>query len=199
MSYRFKEARTQSGRSLNDAAEELQVSTASIVNWESERRIPSVETIMKLADLYGVSIDYLLGRTDRADPFCHLTETIDRIALQFLHGHPVFVNHDCWGLVDAINECIRFVDGSSLPFNDILQIAILPPPFQSNNIPKGNILSRDEVKTFTRIWVEPISKDEELRQETRGWYTVKDRFVENEFGIRFYLDTYENKWLAFEK
>lgn len=199
MAYRFKEARTQSGRSLNDAAEELQVSTASIVNWESGRRIPSVETIMKLADLYGVSVDYLLGRTNRADPFCNLAETIDGITLQFLHGHPVFVNRDRWGLVDAINKCIRFVDGSELSFNDTLQIAILPPPFQNSNIPKGNLLNRDEIETFTRIWVEPISKDEELRQEIRGWYTVKDRFVENEFGIRFYLDTYRNKWLAFEK
>lgn len=43
----------------------------------------------------------------------------------------------------------------------------------------------------------PFSKDEVLRQEMRGWYTVKDRFVENEFGQRFYKDTYGNKWLAF--
>ena len=35
MPYRFKEARIQSGQSLNDAAKDLQVSTASIVDWEA--------------------------------------------------------------------------------------------------------------------------------------------------------------------
>ena len=53
------------------------------------------------------------------------------------------------------------------------------------------------IRDSIRVWVEPISKDEVLRQEMRGWYTVKDRFVENEFGQRFYKDTYGNKWLAF--
>ena len=84
-----------------------------------------------------------------------------------------------------------------MPFNDVLQIAILQPLFQNNGVPKGRKLSRDEIASYIRVWVEPISKDEALRQEMRGWYTVKDRFVENELGQRFYLDTYENKWMAF--
>lgn len=199
MSYRFKEARTLSGKSLNDAADALQVSSASIVNWEAGRRIPSVETIMKLADLYGVSVDYLLGRTGNEKPFCDISKKVSITMLPFLHEHPVFINNQRWGLVDAINERIRFVDGSELSLNDVLEIAILPPPFHSSDIPKGKRLSRDEIETVNRIWVEPLSKDEDLRQEMRGWYSVKDRFVENEFGIRFYLDTYENKWIAFKK
>ena len=73
----------------------------------------------------------------------------------------------------------------------------MQPLFQNNGVPKGRKLSRDEIASYIRVWVEPISKDEALRQEMRGWYTVKDRFVENELGQRFYLDTYENKWMAF--
>ena len=147
--------------------------------------------------LYGVSTDYLLGRMDSAQPFGNLTEEIDKDILPFLHDHPVFINNNRWGLVDAINERIQFLDGSELPFSDATRISVLPPIFQSNSIPEGRRLSRDEIGTYIRVWVEPISKDEALRQEMRGWYTVKDRFVENELGQRFYLDTYGNKWLAF--
>ncbi len=49
------------------------------------------------------------------------------------------------------------------------------------------------------MWVEPISPDSNLRDELRGWYRRKDRYVENEYGNRFYLDTYEAKWLGFDK
>ena len=194
MSYRFKEARIQSGISQKDAAEQLQVSAATVNNWESGRRLPTIDTLEKMADLYGVSTDYLLGRTDFSNPFRRIAESIDKDILPFLHDHPIFVNNNRWGLVD---ERIRFLDGSELPFSDAIRISALPPIFQSNSIPEGRKLSRDEIASYTRVWVEPISTDEDLRQEMRGWYTVKDRFVENELGQRFYLDTYGNKWLAF--
>ena len=60
MPYRFRDARIQSGKNLAEAAEELFVSKTTLSNWESGRRVPSVEAIEKLADLYGVSVDYLL-------------------------------------------------------------------------------------------------------------------------------------------
>ena len=69
MPYRFRDARIQSGKSLAEAAEELLVSKTTLSNWESGRRVPSVEALEKLADLYGVSVDYLLGRTDQMNPF----------------------------------------------------------------------------------------------------------------------------------
>lgn len=68
MSYRFKDARVQSGISQKDAAEQLQVSAATVNNWESGRRLPTIDALEKMADLYGVSTDYLLGRTDSSNP-----------------------------------------------------------------------------------------------------------------------------------
>lgn len=38
-----------------------------------------------------------------------------------------------------------------------------------------------------------------FRNELRGWYKVKARWVENEFGNRFYFDVYGSKWLAFDE
>ena len=197
MPYRFRDARIQSGKSLAEAAEELLVSKTTLSNWESGRRVPSVEALEKLADLYGVSVDYLLGRTDQMNPFKEVSESVDPHMLQFLHECPVYVNRSRWGLVDAVNHKICFTDGSEVAFSDATQISMLSPAFQSGNYPFEKPLTRSAAENCSRIWLEPISKDETLRQELRGWYNVKRRFVENEFGQRFYFDTYGNKWLAF--
>lgn len=82
MPYRFRDARIQSGKSLAEAAEELLVSKTTLSNWESGRRVPSVEALEKLADLYGVSVDYLLGRTDQMNPFKEVSESVDPHIIQ---------------------------------------------------------------------------------------------------------------------
>ena len=58
-------------------------------------------------------------------------------------------------------------------------------------------LRRDELTGYDCVWVEPISMGATLRDEFRGWYHIKKRFVENEVGQRFYFDFYGAKWLAF--
>lgn len=40
------------------------IEQALISKYENGERVPPTETLMILADFYGVSIDYLLGRTD---------------------------------------------------------------------------------------------------------------------------------------
>lgn len=42
----------------------LGIAAPSVANWERGKTKPSHENIVKLADLYGVSTDYLLGRSD---------------------------------------------------------------------------------------------------------------------------------------
>ena len=45
-------------------AKELQVSDAAIGRWERGTRIISADLLIKLADFFDVTIDYLVGRTD---------------------------------------------------------------------------------------------------------------------------------------
>lgn len=40
-----------------------------ISKYESGERIPTTETLMILADFYGTSMDYLMGRTDDEHPY----------------------------------------------------------------------------------------------------------------------------------
>lgn len=198
MPYRFKEARLQSKKKLTEVSEEMKVSKATISNWESGRKIPSIEAVEKLADYYGVTTDYLLGRGSYGELLDSPLKPIEPILLPVLHGFPVWVEGKC-GLVDAINEAIVFLDQRQIPFPDTHSIMMLPMPFSLTCPPISSPIPKSELQQYLQIWLEPISKDEELRQELRGWYQVHQRYVENEFGNRFYLDTYNNKWLAFQK
>ena len=45
-----------------DVAEKLSVTKQTISNWENNNIQPSVDMLIKIADLFGVTTDYLLGR-----------------------------------------------------------------------------------------------------------------------------------------
>lgn len=198
MPYRFKEARLQLGKTLTEVSEEMKVSKATISNWESGRKLPSIETLEKLADYYGITTDYLLGRSSYGELLDNPLKPIEHSMLPVLHGFPVWCGDKC-GLVDAINEVVVFLDQSQIPFSDTHSIMMFPSPFSTICPPVSSPILKSELEQYQQVWLEPISKDEELRRELRGWYRVNKRYVENEFGIRFYLDTYNAKWLAFHK
>ncbi len=44
-------------------ADKIQVSRSTYANYERESREPSISTLIGLADLYDISVDYLLGHT----------------------------------------------------------------------------------------------------------------------------------------
>ena len=50
--------------SKNKLLTDLKLSKNSFVDWQNRGTIPSAETIEKIADYFGVTTDYLLGRTD---------------------------------------------------------------------------------------------------------------------------------------
>ena len=179
-------------------AERLGVSQPTLSSWESERKAAPLEALVKMADIYGVTTDYLLGRDDLLTPAPE--QPITKPSLMALDGKPVWSPKHGWALVHATERCLTFSDGHTLSFEQTQELYIAPPlfaePMQSNLPP----LSRQELiyHTHMNIWVEPISPDSVLRTELKGWYRVNQRYVENEFGTRFYFDTYGVKWLAFE-
>lgn len=51
-----------------DLAERLNVSAATISNYENAIRYPDIEMLVRIADYFGVSTDYMLGRTNLPSP-----------------------------------------------------------------------------------------------------------------------------------
>ena len=60
---RFKESREQAGLTQKEAAISLDVSVQAVSYWETGARMPALDKVLQMCDLYKVSSDYLLGRT----------------------------------------------------------------------------------------------------------------------------------------
>ena len=64
LSEKIMSLRKQNGWSQENLADQLDVSRQSVSKWESGTSIPDIEKIVKMSELFNVSTDYLLGRTD---------------------------------------------------------------------------------------------------------------------------------------
>lgn len=57
---KLKKSRLESKLTQEKVAEEIQVSRQTISNWENEKSYPDIVSVIKLSDLYNVSLDELL-------------------------------------------------------------------------------------------------------------------------------------------
>lgn len=60
--------RTAQNLSQGDLAERLEVSRQSVSKWETGQSVPDLDKIIKLADLFGVSVDQLVREEARSEP-----------------------------------------------------------------------------------------------------------------------------------
>ena len=80
---RIKELRKSFNLSQEKLAEEFDVERATISRWENDKTDPSNEDLLKLAQYFKVSVDYLLGRT--INPTAPDQESHNPEAQEFLH------------------------------------------------------------------------------------------------------------------
>ncbi len=81
---RLKFLREEKGLFQSDIARILGVSIAAVGFYENEKRDMSPDTIIKLAEYFGVTTDYLLGKSDIRNP---ITIDEDKINLAFSSGY----------------------------------------------------------------------------------------------------------------
>ena len=65
---RLRFLRNENGESLEKIAKYLNVTIQTISNYETEKRDMTPDTILKLAEYFNVSTDYLLGKSDIRNP-----------------------------------------------------------------------------------------------------------------------------------
>ena len=61
---RLKELREERHLTQNDIAKEIKTSQTNIGRWEKELNEPAASFLIRLADFFQCSLDYLLGRED---------------------------------------------------------------------------------------------------------------------------------------
>lgn len=89
----IKRLRSSSGMTQTELAKKLGVSRSTIGMYETGARSPDTEMLEKIADLFNVDVDYLLGRTNKTT---FIPETIGNYYLddearelaEFLHKNP---------------------------------------------------------------------------------------------------------------
>ena len=65
MEFRLKKMRKEKGISQLRLALDLNMNQNTISRYENLEREADYETLVKIADYFNVSLDYLLGRTDK--------------------------------------------------------------------------------------------------------------------------------------
>jgi len=65
---RIRERREHKSLLQKDVANYIGISQQAVARWEKGETEPDSETLVKLAELFGCSVDYLLGRTDNPHP-----------------------------------------------------------------------------------------------------------------------------------
>lgn len=67
MQNNLRKLRKEKGLSRIAVQMQTGIEQALISKYENGERVPPTETLMQLADFYGVSMDYIMGRTDRKE------------------------------------------------------------------------------------------------------------------------------------
>lgn len=80
-SARLRMLRESRGLTQDELADALRVSRSTIAGYEapSKEREPNPHMLQRIADYFGVSVDYLLGRTD--DPRLYRREAQDKLGV----------------------------------------------------------------------------------------------------------------------
>lgn len=61
---KFRELRKEKGFTQKELSEMLNLNQTTVSHWELGTALPDVKTLIKLAEIYDVSIDFILGFSD---------------------------------------------------------------------------------------------------------------------------------------
>ena len=124
---RLKELRRDKGLAAGDLAALTGKAESTVRTWESGKSFPDTETLLKLADHYGVSVDWLLGRVtyeskEQAviyeEKFLHSThkgqiERLNKRLLDACENHKADAGKSLlfigW-FIDTLEECAELFD-----------------------------------------------------------------------------------------
>lgn len=105
MATRFAQLRTEAGFSQTALAKKMGVSRSTVAMWETGGATPTADMLFSLADLYGVSLDYLLGRSEKSKtdwPY-NIHPELASLLIKFEnsdHAHQQFALKSLKGILD---------------------------------------------------------------------------------------------------
>lgn len=106
---RLKDLRKQNGYTIEQFAAKIGVAKSTVGYYENENRMPDIEILRRICNVFNVPADYMLGRTNTAavkgkiKTVCELTGLSDTAA-DFLSG---LLKHRRYGTLDMLNYLLE--------------------------------------------------------------------------------------------
>lgn len=161
----------------------IPLATSTISAWELGRKYPSYDLLVALADFFGVSTDFLLGKTSYAEPvekkhyyMDDFIIDINENELKKYIGKPVYIvfkddyTLNRWGIYNAKENCFNCEDARIKCVPDKMKFYATTPETEPVFRAKKQRLDATEFSKATLFWVEYQSPDNTLRTRFSGWY-----------------------------
>ena len=85
MKMKLKELRKQANMTQSQLSEKLGVTGQTVLNWENGVYEPKIEQLIKLADLFNVTIDYLVDRPTKISKADEICKELSKISVDDLY------------------------------------------------------------------------------------------------------------------
>ena len=113
----IKQLRNDANITQSVLAAHMNVSKSTIAMWETNNREPDIETLKKIAEFFGVSVDYLTGHTFKLD-YSFLDETKE-YCKKYFPRHSEKIEHLLFD-IDALTD--KGVDEACKRINELTMI-----------------------------------------------------------------------------
>ena len=127
MSRNIKEARLLRNLKITEVAAILDVAQSTISSWESGRLFPTPEYLIILSNLFGVSIDYLIGNSSYFD--YDASQPIPKESYIIFHGKPVWSNVYRWVLINSQKNVAILSSGEEIELDKVGDLFVVPSAF----------------------------------------------------------------------
>ena len=100
---RIKKLREENGLMQQDVCNTLDIEQSTLANYENNRRVPKTDILIKIANYYGVSLDFLVGMTDnRFNSYKGCLKDLNK----FLQQSEIIFDGDTYKLTDKDRDLI---------------------------------------------------------------------------------------------
>ena len=101
----LRKIRKERDLTMKEVGIAIGVGESTISQYETGKRQPDQQTLLKLADYFGVSVDYLLGRKteDNASPSLHIPDEYKDLPSAFYEGAKDLTQED-------IDDVVKFME-----------------------------------------------------------------------------------------
>lgn len=172
---RLKELRDEKGYTLAKMGKLLNISYQAYSNYENGRREPSIAMLEKLSDIFGVSIDYIVGNNDERDAFSNhkylnfLLENLSNfnsIIEDYNKHYKTLKNNE--DKIAYENEYLSKINDYKNSINDYMHLLI--------KINEDNVLVNgydEKKKTFVGVqWAKHYLETENFFNDTKTAYNI---------------------------